>query len=108
MIPYEWFISAANRIEDHINHTPITFDSDLGVYFKWENKQKTGSFKVRGAVNRVILLESWELQQGLVTAKIPVGQPEHRPFGDGVALRHRPGGAGRGPLGDGQPGRRRP
>ena len=79
MIPYEWFISAANRIEDHINHTPITFDSDLGVYFKWENKQKTGSFKVRGAVNRVILLESWELQQGLVTAS--AGN-----HGQGVAL----------------------
>jgi threonine dehydratase len=79
MIPYEWIISAETRIADHIIHTPISFDKDLGVYFKWENKQTTGSFKVRGAINRIFLLEPWEKNQGLVTAS--AGN-----HGQGVAL----------------------
>jgi len=79
MIPYEWILSAETRIADHIIHTPISFDKDLGVYFKWENKQTTGSFKVRGAINRIFLLEPWEKNQGLVTAS--AGN-----HGQGVAL----------------------
>ncbi|MFC2028611.1 threonine/serine dehydratase [Chloroflexota bacterium] len=68
MIPLEWIESAAERISNHIIHTPVTFDKSLNIFLKWENQQKTGSFKVRGALNRVFLLEPWEREQGLVTA----------------------------------------
>ena len=79
MIPIEWIEAAARRISDYIEHTPISYDKELDIYIKWENKQTTGSFKVRGAINRVLLLEPWEKKQGLVTAS--AGN-----HGQGVAL----------------------
>ena len=79
MIPIEWIDAAAKRISDYIVHTPMSYDKELNVYIKWENKQTTGSFKVRGAINRVLLLEPWEKRQGLVTAS--AGN-----HGQGVAL----------------------
>lgn len=39
-----------------------------GVYFKAENLQHTGSFKVRGALNKVLSLSDEELSAGIVTA----------------------------------------
>jgi threonine dehydratase len=79
MIPIEWLYMAAERIKDHIIQTPVTFDEELNIYLKWENKQITRSFKIRGALNKVLSLENWELNQGLVTAS--AGN-----HGQGVAL----------------------
>lgn len=42
--------------------------SGLGVFLKAENLQKTGSFKVRGAFNKVLQLSPEERARGLVTA----------------------------------------
>ncbi|MFC2064932.1 threonine/serine dehydratase [Chloroflexota bacterium] len=79
MIPIDWIETAADRINEYIVHTPISHDEDLNLYIKWENKQITGSFKVRGAINRVLSLEPWEKKQCLVTAS--AGN-----HGQGVAL----------------------
>jgi len=68
MIPSDWLDLAARRLHGQIQHTPLTYDPELNIYLKWENRQKTGSFKIRGALNKVLSLESWELQRGLVTA----------------------------------------
>ncbi len=68
MISYAAIESASKRLEGKINHTPLTYDPDLNVYFKWENKQKTGAFKVRGALNKILALETWEQERGLVAA----------------------------------------
>lgn len=68
MIPSEWLDQAALRIAPHIRRTLFTNDAELNVYMKWENRQVTGSFKVRGAVNKVLALEPWERKAGLVTA----------------------------------------
>ncbi|PKO06815.1 MAG: hypothetical protein CVU41_04120 [Chloroflexi bacterium HGW-Chloroflexi-3] len=57
---------AASRIKGKINRTPLTFDSKLNVYIKWENQQKTGAFKIRGAINKILALASWEQERGLV------------------------------------------
>ncbi len=38
------------------------------VYYKLENLQYTGSFKVRGAMNKLLSVMSEELAQGVVTA----------------------------------------
>jgi threonine dehydratase len=79
MFPREWIFAAAGRIAPHIVRTPVTYDSRLNVYFKWENQQVTGSFKPRGAFNKVLSLEDWERQAGLVAAS--AGN-----HGQGVAL----------------------
>ena len=79
LIPLAWIQQAAERIAPHIKHTPLTFDAGLGVYIKWENHQVTGSFKARGALNKVLCLQDWESQKGLVTAS--AGN-----HGQGVAL----------------------
>jgi threonine dehydratase len=68
MFPTEWILAAQERIADHIHHTAMSYDPVLNAWFKWENQQVTGSFKIRGALNKVLTLESWERQRGLVTA----------------------------------------
>src|SRR4030065_1471900 len=68
MIPFVWLEQAYERIAPFIHKTPLTYDSQNNLYLKWENHQVTGSFKIRGALNKVLSLQNWELEQGLVTA----------------------------------------
>jgi threonine dehydratase len=68
MIPYEWLEHADDRIAAYIQRTPLTHDAARNLCIKWENRQVTGSFKARGAFNKVLLLEDWEREAGLVTA----------------------------------------
>ena len=68
MIPYEWIEQAEVRIAPHIRKTPLTHDAPRGLYLKWENHQVTGSFKPRGALNKVLSLADWERSSGLVAA----------------------------------------
>jgi threonine dehydratase len=68
MIPSVWLDQALRRLKGRIEITPLTFDPVHNIYLKWENRQITGSFKIRGAMNKVLALEAWELQRGLVTA----------------------------------------
>jgi threonine dehydratase len=79
MIPPEWFEEARQRIAPHICKTPLEFDAGNQLYLKWENQQITGSFKARGALNKVLALQPWERQRGIVTAS--AGN-----HGQGVAL----------------------
>lgn len=68
MIPNAWLEEARQRITPYIKRTPLYFDERLNIYLKWENQQVTGSFKARGAFNRVLSLVDWERQRGLVAA----------------------------------------
>ena len=68
MIPPDWLLEAQQRIQGHVRRTPLTFDQDNGLYLKWENHQVTGSFKIRGALNKVLSLQPWERERGLVAA----------------------------------------
>ena len=68
MIPPEWIEEARRRLAGQIVQTPLTFDLQLNIYLKWENRQKTGSFKIRGALNKVLCLEQTAVECGLVTA----------------------------------------
>jgi threonine dehydratase len=79
MIPQEWLQDAAERITPYIQETPLTHDPEYDFYLKWENHQVTGSFKARGAFNKVLVLESWERDKGLLAAS--AGN-----HGQGVAL----------------------
>ena len=67
-------IEAAHaRIAPYIHRTPVltsaTFDAmtDARVFFKCENLQKTGSFKIRGATNAIFSLADEEIARGIVT-----------------------------------------
>jgi threonine dehydratase len=79
MITSHWIIEAQKRIEPYIRRTPLTYDARLNIYLKWENHQTTGSFKARGALNRVLSLQPQERANGIVTAS--AGN-----HGQGVAL----------------------
>jgi threonine dehydratase len=79
MIPYAWLQQAYERIGPYIHKTPLTYDAQNNLYLKWENHQVTGSFKARGALNKILSLQDWELEHGLVTAS--AGN-----HGQGVAL----------------------
>jgi len=65
---------AESRIRSHIRQTILEHSrylSQVGganVYYKLENLQYTGSFKVRGAMNKLLSVMSEELAQGVVTA----------------------------------------
>jgi threonine dehydratase len=87
MIPFEWISQADARIAPHIVRTPLTYDAARNLYIKWENRQRTGSFKARGAFNKVLLLENWEREAGLVAAS--AGN-----HGQGLALAGQQVGAG--------------
>ncbi|HSR20123.1 MAG TPA: pyridoxal-phosphate dependent enzyme [Anaerolineales bacterium] len=86
MIPGEWFELARTRINPHVVRTPLTYDAQRDLFLKWENHQVTGSFKARGALNKVLALEDWERGAGLVAAS--AGN-----HGQGVALAARLTGA---------------
>ena len=68
LIPLDWIEQASARIAPYIQPTPLTYDPGLDIFIKWENHQVTGSFKARGALNKVLVLHDWERQKGLVTA----------------------------------------
>jgi threonine dehydratase len=65
--------SARSRIAQRIHYTPVLSATRLGervgihLYHKVESLQKTGSFKVRGALNRVAELDERERARGVVT-----------------------------------------
>jgi threonine dehydratase len=79
MIPFEWIGAAERQIAPYVKETPLTYDQDHILYIKWENHQITGSFKARGAFNKILNLEAWEREAGLLAAS--AGN-----HGQGVAL----------------------
>ncbi len=64
---------AHERIRPFIHRTPILTNSSINelvganLFFKCENFQKAGSFKIRGATNTVELLSESELKRGVAT-----------------------------------------
>ena len=67
-------IAAAHaRIAPRIHRTPVLTSASLDalagarLYFKCENLQKTGSFKIRGATNAIFSLSDAEAARGIVT-----------------------------------------
>ena len=73
MISIEKINEAHKRINSFIHRTPILKSTSLNIlsgsdlYFKCENFQKAGSFKIRGALNAVSLLSKTELKKGIST-----------------------------------------
>ena len=67
------FEEARARLSRRVHRTPLLSFRTLGeaigarVFLKCENLQKTGAFKVRGALNSIALLDESHRQKGVVT-----------------------------------------
>ena len=65
--------AAAQRIAGKVHRTPLLSAKQLGeragvrLHLKCESFQKTGSFKARGALNKILSLSAEERARGLVT-----------------------------------------
>ena len=74
MITLEDIIIAHKRIKPFIHRTPILTSDSINrltgsnLFFKCENFQKAGAFKIRGATNAVEQLTAKQMQSGIVTA----------------------------------------
>ena len=64
---------ARELIRPYTHHTPVLTSASLNqkmggeIYFKCENFQKTGSFKIRGACNALLSLSEGERNRGVTT-----------------------------------------
>lgn len=73
--PLDWtaIVDAHERIRQRIHRTPVLTSQSLNelagaqLFFKCENFQKTGSFKIRGATNAIFSLTDEEARRGVVT-----------------------------------------
>ena len=84
-IPLQEFERAAQRLKGVLHHTELdlsaTFSAMTGgnIYLKYENSQKTGSFKIRGASNKIAAL----VERGETGAVVASSAGNHA---QGVAL----------------------
>ena len=66
-------LAAQRRIAPHVHRTPVMTSASLNaiagakLYFKCENLQRSGSFKMRGASNAVFSLSEEEAARGVLT-----------------------------------------
>src|SRR6267378_4474298 len=71
MLTIELIKEAAARIAGHIHRTPVitsrSFNEMAGreVFFKCENLQRAGAFKIRGATNKILSLTDEEKRRGV-------------------------------------------
>ena len=62
MVNFNHIKSAHDRISNYIHNTPVLTCENINeeikssIFFKCENFQKTGSFKIRGATNTILQL----------------------------------------------------
>ncbi|MFL5426603.1 MAG: threonine/serine dehydratase, partial [Myxococcales bacterium] len=74
MVTFDDIVAARERIGPHVERTPCphswNFSALCGadIYFKLENLQRTGSFKERGAANKLMLLPPEERRRGVVAS----------------------------------------
>ncbi len=78
MLTFELIQEARTRIKSSVHRTPVitsrafdeaasdAADSERRVFFKCENMQRAGAFKMRGATNRILSLTKDELKRGVV------------------------------------------
>jgi len=73
LIPLRAIRAAAERVRPHLHRTPLLHSRLIGeragveLFLKCENLQKTGSFKPRGALHKVLSLDDTQRQAGVIT-----------------------------------------
>ncbi len=71
MLTLQEIHDAAERIRGHVHRTPVvtsrSFNEASGkeVFFKCENLQRAGAFKIRGATNKILSLTDEEKRRGV-------------------------------------------
>ena len=66
-------VKAYSNIKPYIRKTPLIYSGETServgseVWFKMEALQKTRSFKLRGAINNIMLMDDEELKKGVIT-----------------------------------------
>lgn len=102
---------AMDKLKDKVHQTPLKQSTTLNyltnadVYLKLENLQKTGSFKLRGAMNKILSLSDREVRNGILAAsagnhaqgvalaaslrgiKSKIYMPKHTPFSKASATK---------------------
>ncbi len=74
MLSYDLIAEAADRLRKRVRRTELIQSHNLSerlgfpVYFKCENLQRTGSFKIRGALNFMTAQPRENLSRGVITA----------------------------------------
>jgi len=74
MITEEDILAAYERIRGDIVRTPLEYSAPLSrltgarVFVKWESDQTTGSFKFRGALNKMRTLSAAQKKAGIIAA----------------------------------------
>ena len=72
-ISKEDIINAHDRIKPYIHRTPVMTNQSINemtgidFYFKCENFQKIGAFKIRGGMNATLTLSADQLKNGIAT-----------------------------------------
>jgi threonine dehydratase len=68
MMDVKEIYDAKERLKGHIKETPVVYAPNLGddVYLKVEVLQDTGSFKLRGAFNKIATLTEEEAEKGVI------------------------------------------
>ena len=74
MVSFQEIIRSHHRIEKFIHRSKVLTNQSLddltgtNLYFKCENFQKAGAFKIRGATNAVEQLSAKDIEKGVATA----------------------------------------
>lgn len=74
MVNFQLIEEAQKRISSFIQQTPLKHSNYLSefckghVFLKLENQQITNSFKIRGALNKLLTLSTEEKKRGIITA----------------------------------------
>jgi len=61
-------LAAQERIAGYVRETPLEWSAAVGAFLKLEHLQHTGSFKFRGASNKIAMLPAGQAAKGVVTA----------------------------------------
>ena len=73
MVNFNHIKSAHDRISNYIHNTPVLTcrnideETKSSIFFKCDNFQKTGSFKIRGATNKILQLSKEQLDNSVIT-----------------------------------------
>src|SRR6187549_2519598 len=66
--------AASERLREHIQETPVATSRSVSerlgteVHLKLENQQTTGSFKIRGSLNKMLNMSKEDLSRGVVAS----------------------------------------
>ena len=77
-LDFKSIINIHKKITDNVKWTETNFSSSItekigiDTFFKFENRQYTGAFKVRGSYSKLLSLSDHEKQSGVVECQLVI------------------------------------